>query len=1124
MSFSKADIPFRIRHGAPWHSSAYTLCWVLAWFGCSSDVSSIRFDPVPVSHSGIDFRNDLSESKALNILRYIYYYNGAGVGVADFDRDGLEDVFFAANEHSCRLYRNLGALRFEDRTVSAGLTTHAWCTGVAVADVDADGWPDIYVCVAGHPVGTDRRNLLFLNRTALTGRLSFVEAAAEWGLADTSYSTHAAFLDFDRDGDLDLYLLNHANERDALNTPTPLADRLLADSRDRLYKNDGVRFREVSDSMGVNHTGNGLGIAVSDFNRDGWPDIFVANDFIAGDRLYLNVAGRHFKEIADQAFRRQSYNSMGCDAADVNNDLLTDLFVADMLPDTEAGRKRMAGSMTLEKWHAMTDAGFPAQVMRNVLQLAVPLPDAIASPAFFEVARQAGLAATDWSWAPLFSDLDNDGTKDLFLTTGYPRDIVDRDYLDYSNQRTLFLRDATADSVMLDLLRQRPGRMVPNRFFKNFGHGDFRPMPQAWEADDIPPCSNGAAWADLDLDGDLDLIVNHINAPATILENTGTGKGHHIRIRLVGPSDNPDGVGARVLLHTAGNRQLAEQWPQRGFLSSVSPFLHIGIGPSEQVDSLRIIWPDGREQLLVDTPADQELALDHRNASPVDYTTPAGKPNRTFFRELAAADWGLPAEAPAGANYVHCLFPPLSLQRCETARPLLLAADINKDERSELFLADGAGNPPVIFTLAPEGNRFIRQALPWRKDDYVTAACLLDVDADGWLDLALASHGPDRSAATLTIRTNDGQGNFLPAAGFEIPMPGPISVLCPADYDRDGDADLFAAGGPLYDQYPLAAKSFLLENTGAGFRIVPQEASPGFGDAGIVRAAAWTDLDGDGWEDLLTLGEWNSPRMWLNSQGILREQTRQAGLSNFPGWWQTLRVADLDGDGDQDFLAGNIGINTTYTRPGIESLRLYGIPLPGKDQWDIVPAFRSEGAEWPVHGRNELLRHLAGLDRKFPSHAAFSAASMAQVLGKDRMSSAKVWEMAWFQSTLFRNDGTGRFSAEPLPPAVQSAPVFALLPVSRPEGPGILVAGNTSGFDVPEPSADALPGLMLTRESSRTYRCRWPVETGIFLSDEVRALATVQRGGHHAPLVLAVRADGHFQVFETISDESGLLR
>ncbi len=1123
MSLPLSVIPISTAVGGPLRRLGGVVCWMMAWWGCASESPPVRFEPVPVGHSGIDFRNSLGETPALHILRYIYYYNGAGVGVADFDKDGWEDIFFAGNETTCRLYRNLGGLRFEDRTAAAGLTTRAWCTGVAVADVDADGWSDIYVCAAGYPAGADRRNLLFINQTGRTGRLSFTEAAVEWGLADTAYSTQAAFFDFDRDGDLDMYLLNHANERDALNTPTAMADRLLAASRDRLYRNEGGRFREVSDSLGISHTGNGLGLAVGDFDRDGWPDIFVANDFIAGDRLYRNAGGRHFVEQAADAFRHQSYNSMGCDAADVNNDLLPDLFVADMLPAADAGRKRMAGSLTLEKWQTMTAAGFPPQVMRNVLQLAVPMPETASGPAFTDVARQKGLAATDWSWAPLWADLDNDGAKDLFLTTGYPRDIVDRDFLDYSRRQTLFMRGDAADSVLWDLLRQRPGRSVPNRFFHNTGTGDFRPVPGV-PGEETPPCSQGAAWADFDRDGDLDLVVNNINAPASLLENIGSPRGNHLAIRLVGPTANPDGVGARLVVYTAGRRQLVEQWPQRGYLSSVSPLLHIGIGAADHIDSLRITWPDGRGQSVAGPPAGRLLVLAHGEASPP--VAAAAQPMLTpaLFREAGAAAWGLPDGPALSAAAGHSRFPPLALPRCETGRPVLLAADLDQDDRTELFLAGVAGQPPALFALNPDAAHFLRRPFLWPADTEVTAACFLDLDQDGWPDLAVATHGPDSAGANLLVYPNDRHGRFPPTSRITLPLPGPVTALSAADFDRDGDEDLFAGGGPLYDQYPRAAESLLLENTGKGFRIVPKSMAPDFGPAGIVRSASWMDMDGDGWKDLLTVGEWNSPRLWRNHRGSLQDVTRPSGLADYTGWWQTLLVVDLDRDGDPDFVAGNIGDNTAHTQAGIDVLRLYDVPGDGQGRSDIVAAYRSDGVERPCHGRNELLRHLAGLDRKFPTHAAFSTASMKEVLGKDRLEKAQVWEMGWFPTTIFRNDGTGRFAAESLPPPVQAAPVFALLAIPSKEGPGLLVAGNSHAFDVPEPQADALPGLLLSRDDERTYRCRWPDESGIYLPGSVRALAFAKRGAQQDPLVLALQSDGRLQVFETTSGRYGSLR
>ncbi len=584
------------------------------------------FELLPAARTGVDFVNNLAEGDSLNILNYVYYYNGGGVGITDFNNDGLEDIFFAGNEVSSRLYLNKGALKFEDITTTAGLETTAWCTGVAVADVNGDGWQDIYVCAAGYPQPEHRRNLLFINE-GRKGTPAFREMAAEYGLADTGYTTQAAFFDYDLDGDLDLYVLNHANERETLNTPLPKKTNGESSSNDRFYRNNGnptgagATFTDITREAGILTEGYGLGIAISDVNGDGWPDIYVANDFIYNDLLWVNENGKRFSNKASNYFAHQTYNSMGCDFADYNNDAQPDLITVDMLPETDFGQKTMAGAMTWDKWQMIAQAGYEPQYMRNSLQLADrkqtangQQPTAI----FSEIAQLAGVHATDWSWAPLFADFDNDGWKDLFITNGYLRDITDKDFIDYSNNLSMFKSQEEADRELLPTVRQLKGKKLPNRIFRNSGDLTFEQKFEAWGMTQ-PSFSNGAAYTDLDNDGDLDLVVNNINEPAFIYENRADKllKNNYLNLRLEGPVANSAGVGATVSIIANGQRQYMEQYPVRGFMSSVTGVLHVGLGEKTQVDSLEIRWPGGTRQLLTGIAANQTLTLKQEDAMPL---------------------------------------------------------------------------------------------------------------------------------------------------------------------------------------------------------------------------------------------------------------------------------------------------------------------------------------------------------------------------------------------------------------------------------------------------------------------------------------------------------------------------
>lgn len=563
---------------------------------------------------GVHFTNNLSESDSLNILNYVYYYNGGGVGIADFNNDGLEDIFFSGNETSCQLYLNKGEMKFEERSQQASVQTTQWCTGVAIADVNSDGWMDIYVCAAGHPEPERRKNLLFINQGIQdtdTKVPTFRESAAAYGLADTAYSTQAAFLDFDLDGDLDLYVMNHANERESVNTPLPKKRNGEGSSSDHLYRNNGDRsFSDVSRETGILLEGYGLGIAVTDINRDGWPDIYIANDFIYNDILYINEDGKRFKNQITQYFQHQTYNSMGCDFADYNNDQCPDLFVADMLPETDFEQKMMAGAMTWDKSQLIQQAGYEPQYVRNTLQLAPTLAGQTAPASFREIGQLAGVAASDWSWAPLFADFDNDGWKDLFISNGYLRDITNKDFINYSKNLSMFKIPREADRQLLPKIRELEGKKLPNRVFKNNRDLRFLPKSSDWGLTHAS-CSNGAAYADLDSDGDLDLVVNNLNQPAFIYENKADKllKNNYLNIRLEGFSENKTGAGAVVTACYAGEKQCLVQHPTRGFMSSVSPTLHFGFGHINTIDSLLLQWSNGKRQVLLNVPINRTITL-----------------------------------------------------------------------------------------------------------------------------------------------------------------------------------------------------------------------------------------------------------------------------------------------------------------------------------------------------------------------------------------------------------------------------------------------------------------------------------------------------------------------------------
>ncbi|MEY3195395.1 MAG: hypothetical protein RIQ78_1492 [Bacteroidota bacterium] len=1084
--------------------------------------SPVLFELLDPAHSGIDFVNKLSEGDSLNILNYVYYYNGGGVGIADFNNDGLEDVFFTGNETSCKLYLNKGNLHFEDITRQAGITTTQWCTGVALADVNADGWMDLYVCTAGYPQPEYRKNLLFINH-GNQPNLRFSEEAAAFGIADTAYSTQAAFFDYDHDGDLDLYVMNHANERQSLNTPLPKKINGESSSTDHLYRNNGdLSFTNVSQSMGIQTEGYGLGLAIADINNDGWEDVYVSNDFIYNDLLYINNAGKNFSNQITRYIRHQSYNGMGCDIADFNNDGRSDLVVTDMLPETDENRKTMAGAMTWDKWQIIQEAGYEPQYVRNTLQWAVDGQPhhrnglAAAPPTVFaEIGQLAGTAATDWSWAPLFADFDNDGFKDLFVTNGYLRDITDKDFLDYSANVSMFKSPGEANRDLLPKIRLLKGKKLPNRIFHNNGDLTFSPGNEDWGFTQ-PTCSNGGAYADLDNDGDLDLIVNNINEAASLYENSAnnTNHNHYLSIRLEGLPGNTSGVGTKVTIIAGKQRQYLEQHLSRGFMSSVSGILHVGLGANTTIDTLVVRWGDGKSQILTDLMANQTLTI--KASAAKDPPPQNNTVSNTLLQDVTAR---------SGVDFTHhetafndFQYQPLLPHGFAQNGPPIAVGDLNGDALDDFYVGGAKGQSGRLFFQQPDG-RFTWKDLPKELDTEDTASIIFDVNGDGYNDLYIVSGGCEWAEASLHYQdklfVNDGRGNLQAALDALPSMPTPGACVSAADFDGDGDLDLFVGGSVLPMQYPLPDRSYLLQNDGGKFTDVTATFAPELQHPGIVTDAQWADVDNDSDPDLVLVGEWMPITIYANIQGKLIDQTAKYGLNQSSGWWNTLAIHDLDGDGDLDVVAGNLGLNAPYKVSEQTPLRLYAKDFDNNGTMDAIVTRTEGGKEKPVHQRDELRAQINGLSKKYPRYAPFAAATVQEIFGEKVLLNAYTKTCNNLQSSCFFQQ-QGRFLTKVLPIAAQIAPVKAILcaDFNADHYPDILLTGNDNAASISTGKYDASNGILLLGDGHGGFSRQGAARSGFWVDGVGESLASIRLiSGSNG--VLSGENNGPLRLFHT---------
>lgn len=1067
----------------------------LALLSCESSQQNTLFRELDAAVQGIEFQNTIHSTDSLNILTYMYYYNGGGIAVGDIDGDGLEDLFFAGNQISSRLYRNLGNLQFEDITAASGTATSGWVSGVSMVDINADGWLDIYACRTAHRDARLRQNLLFINQQDGT----FSEMAEAYGLADTAYSTHAAFFDYDQDGDLDVYLLNHMHQFSGANDPNPRKSDGSAPNTDCLLRNDSQnaphpRFTDISREAGIVHEGFGLGIAIADLNEDGWPDVYVSNDFISNDLMYLNNQDGTFTNQIAHTLTAQSHNGMGNDIADINQDALPDIFVADMLPETNARRKSMIMNTGYDLFQLALRVGYEPQYTRNTLQLNR------GNSRFSEIAQLAGIHRTDWSWSPLFGDYDNDGDQDLLITNGHFKDLTDLDFIVYRRKRVAFTTQEQRDSLYLRLLEQVKGIHLKNYLYENNGTLQFQDKTKDWGIR-LPSYSNGAIKADLDQDGDLDIVINNLNEPVSLYENQRQqrDKANWLQLTLKGPDLNPAGIGTKVWLYANGKVQYQEQFLSRGFMSASSFILHIGIGDAESIDSLQVRWPDGNTELLQKITPNQLIELSYKNAIAPPPASPA--PSTSMFVEKGQQ---------SGLN-VHLADPPSPVFKREPLLPHSYAqqgpavaiGDINGDGRDDLYAGGSAGISGNLF-FQTESGTFQRQIWEHNSAPEEVAACLLDADGDGDLDLYVVSGGSEYWAGSAfyqdRLYRNNGSGQFAwdSLALPEIRSSG--SCVTASDFDQDGDLDLFVGGRVIPGKYAATPRSYLLLNEGGNFVDATQNRATGLDRIGMVSAARWTDTDQDGWFDLLLVGEWMPITLFQNHQGKL-SLASIAGFQFTSGWWNSLAAGDFDGDGDTDYVAGNLGLNTDFQASVTEPLTVTAGFLDNNRSWDAILSSFEKGEHgkrkaFPIHPRDELLSQMPSLEKEFPDYQQYAGADIEAILAAVPSKDSAISHSAFLLSSSYiENLGKNEFLIRPLPITAQFSPVFGLFPAYLDSDPylDLIVMGNFWGSNVRLGRYDASMGAVFAGNGKGRFMEIPPEMTGFKAIGDVRSVYQINR-------------------------------
>ena len=1102
------------------------ICLLLPFFifSCTKPSGNHLFTLMPASVTHADFINKLDYEiqlkKKFNVYTFRNFYNGGGVALGDVNNDGLLDIFMTSNMGTNKLYLNKGNFEFEDISKKAGIEGKGWSTGVSFADVNGDGLIDIYVCKSGNEAGMTNHNELYINN----GDLTFTEKAKEYGIDESSgNSTEGVFFDYDKDGDLDLFLLK--------NFPKAIGDfnlkenqRLVRDSvgGDKLFRNDGNKFTDVSEAAGIygSTIGFGLGVAVGDINQDGWMDIYVSNDFFERDYVYLNNHDGTFKESLVDMMRSTSAASMGGDMADLNNDHYPEVFTTDMLPEHNDRLKTKTTFDNWENYKIGVDYGYHSQFTRNMLQLNN------ADGTFSEIGRMAGVSATDWSWGALMTDLDNDGLKDIFIANGIYKDLTDQDYIKYFSNRDVVMSIVSGNNVdYKKLIDAIPSVKLSNYAFKNMGNYRFQNMADKWGLGE-PGFSNGAAYGDLDNDGDLDLVINNVNLPMSIYRNETNNQlpgNHYLKVVLKGESGNTQAIGAKVTVKNMGKFIYLEQMPMRGYLSTVDPRPNLGLGALTMVDSLIIEWPDGQTTLKTNVSADQTLTLYQKDADAksVHIVDPVSSQHK-YFEDISKEN---------RINFVHKESDfndferePLLYQMMSTEGPRMCKGDVNGDGLDDIYICGAKGQAGALMLQNKNGTfeSIDKELFEADKISEDMDCAFFDADGDGDLDLYVASGGnefPESSSALADrLYINDGKGHFvksdqiLPAGKYES-----TSCVRPADYDKDGVMELFVGIRLKPFEYGVPCNGYLLENDGRGhFTDVTSRVAPELINIGMIRDMLWEDVDGDGDPDMIIAGDWMGLKVFINENGKFKEKKDAFGPDKTEGWWNCLAAGDFNGDGHIDFIAGNHGLNSRFKASPGKPVSMYVNDFDLNGTVEQIICTYDGDKSYPLALKHDLTRQIPELEKKYPDYKMYKDQQITDIFTPEQLKSSIHLDVNLLETSLFINDGTGHFTREPLPVEVQFSPVYAAAvgDFNNDGNADILLGGNLYNVKPELGRYDASYGSFLIGDGKGGFSYMPAKSSGFHLDNEVRNILEVKTTKDK--ILVVARSNDPLQVFKEL--------